>query len=187
MQNQQQPAPPKPTKMSWKINMGILIGINILFVLVTIFLVSQMSTKGKEMKELRTKQLATNVSTSTVAQEELEKHKEHSDKVLSVFPDDDQLIEFVAKIDELKRAGGVTGFSFASDLPIKDPLGLLGLPVLVEMKGSLDQVNQSVVALQNLPFILRPVKTEIEKNDDGTFEVRWGGFLYVDQNFGKTQ
>jgi Tfp pilus assembly protein PilO len=179
--------PIKKSRFSWKVSVGILGALNIIFLLISVFLASRMETAGKQIKELRTKQVAQTEASSTVATEELSKYKAQYEKVLEAFPSENEVIGFVSQIDGLKKAGVVSGFSFASDIPLKDKNGILGLPILIEAKGSLEQINAAVEAIEKLPVILSAVKTEITKVEDGSYLMRWGGFLYVDQNYGKSQ
>ena len=98
-----------------------------------------------------------------------------------------RLVSFVGAIDELKRDGFVTGFSFASEKPITDKkTGLDVLPFTIQMIGDANQINYSLAKIYNLPYLTRDVIVEIEKNsEDSTIEVSYGGYIYVNRKFGK--
>ncbi len=184
----------KPTPQSapvakrprWKSHMAILAVVNVLFLIGIFALTQQLDKSGQELKKLRTEKLVQEShATDEVAEQELATAREQYRVIAEAFPDEDQLLEFVTSLDDLKRQGLIRVFSFASDTPLKDKNGIYGLPILIELAGSGEQISEGLRSLEALPFILNSVKVEVATSEDGSKTLRYGGFLYVDQEFSK--
>jgi len=118
---------------------------------------------------------------------ELQKNKESSEKLLAYFPNDDQILEFVLKVDELKKLELITNFDFVTNEPIKDKLGLLSIPVLFTIKGEDTKISEALGKLIDLPYVMRPVAINIakESSQSAAWSMQWGGVLYVDERYDK--
>lgn len=179
----QQPAP-TIKKNPWKVYLGLIVFVDIIFIIAILVLGSQLDKSAIELKKLRTEKLAKqSAASNTVALGELENFETEIESVLAEFPDQNSILEFINSLDNLKRQGTILQFSFASDEALKDSTGTLGLPVLIEIKGNQENINNGLKAISELPVILKPVKTELTRAEDGSFTLRYGGFLYVDQKF----
>jgi hypothetical protein len=164
-----------------------LIVLNFIFVIVLAFILSKLPGKAKELKELINQELqAEKVGGTQLVNLEIENMKPKTEKLEALFPDERGLVDFVRDLDELKNQGFITNFNFASKEPVKDKTGLYGVPVIIEFRGSWSQIGEGLLRLQNLPFMFRAVKVETEfKPLESVIQLKYGGFLYVNENFGK--
>jgi hypothetical protein len=165
---------------------GVLAVINLLAVAGVVFLLDRLELKAQEVKKLRSIQLsASGGEPFSALKTDLEAAEAKTDELVEYFPDSQGLISFVGEIDKLKAEGVVTGFSFANEEPIKDKTGALGLPVLIELRGSWSAVDSALGRIMSLPYFIRAIRIEISPSlDEPTLiDFSFGGFLYVDKNF----
>jgi len=165
---------------------AILAVINLIAVAAIILLVDRLELKAQEVKRLRSIQLsASHGEPFSALKTDVEAAEAKTDELVKYFPDSQGLIVFVGEIDKLKAEGVVTGFSFANEEPIKDKTGSFGLPVLIELKGSWSTVDNALVRIMSLPYILRAIRIDVSPalNEPGLIDFKLGGFLYVDKNF----
>lgn len=162
---------------------AFLLVLNLIFFLSTVILLQNISNISLEIKKGRS--LKTNVAeiNNKFVEADLESHKTDAEKLKILFPDDTQLINFVREIDTLKKEGVITSFSFASDNAVKDKTGFVGLPVVIEFKGSLVKVDEALNKIQSLPIMLRAITTELRRLPENIVTLKYGGFLYVDEKF----
>jgi len=165
----------------------LLIILNFVFVIALAFILSKLPERAKELKNLINQELqAEKAGGEQLVNLEIENTKEKTGKLESLFPDERGLVDFVRDLDELKTQGFITNFNFASKEPIKDKTGLYGVPVIIEFRGNWIQIGEGLLRLQNLPFLFRAVKIETEfKPEESVIQLKYGGFLYVHENFGK--
>jgi hypothetical protein len=116
---------------------------------------------------------------------EIKSNKERADKVLSLFPNDQKLLEFIKIIEDKSEGGGsIVNFTFASKEPVRDSTTRLGVPVVINFKGDLSQIDKDLKDIQSAPFLFRPITIEIKKTaEESMVELMYGGFLYVDESF----
>lgn len=161
--------------------------IDIICVLALVLLLVILPQKAAELKRLKSLQLkaASKPSTDLILAE-IGSAKQKSEKLEKAFPDEIKLLEFVQAIDELKTEGVITHFSFVSNNVVKDRTGLMGLPLVIEFAGSGSKVDYALRKVQQLPFLLRAVTVEVkQKGQEELINLKYGGILYVDKDFGK--
>ena len=162
----------------------IILTVNIVLLGSLVSLLGLISQKARQVQFLNS-QIAATVSESeweTVIQELAISQREIKE-LAALFPDEVELIAFVKIIDQGKGSGLVTHFSFASDEPVKDKTGFVGIPLVIELSGTWSQVNQTLDEIQNLPFIVRAITVEITAVSESEFKARLGGILYVNEAF----
>lgn len=183
------PTPPiiQKSKRPWFISVIVVGVIDILCILGILILSNKVAQEAEQIHELKVEKLkAEQKSLSSITTEELEKYKPDVEKLAKYYPDDETFLELVGKLDELKRQGLFTNYSFAADEAIKDKTGNLGLPVLFDIKGDRVLIENSLKSIYELPFLIKPIRLEITRSEvDGSFSVRYGSFLYVENEFGK--
>jgi hypothetical protein len=166
----------------------ILAVVNLITLGLLIFILLKLPLRAEELKDLRNEDLKyqssnilelPNVAESMMLAEEIKK----------VFLDTSGIVEFVSRVDAIKAQGGtIVKLSFANQNAVKDRTGSFGIPVIIEMRGSREDIIADLVKLQNLPFLFRPVSIEMEPNKDNPsiYDFRYGGMVYVDETkFGK--
>jgi len=176
----------KPNKTSSDLLVKVMILgiINLVIVIILIFLLGAISQKAQELKKLRTlKAKAAQADLETI-QLDIAASKDKADKLTAIFPDETGLVSFTKGIDKLKQDKLVSHFSFASDDVVKDKTGFLGLPLVLEFRGTWSQIDQALKNIYQLPFFIRAINVEVKKiPGEGEVSFKYGGILYVSQNF----
>lgn len=163
----------------------LILGIvNLVCLFILIFILSLLPKKAEELKSLRSLIAKANSQNSNeIIFAEISAAKKKTEKLISLFPDENGLVKFTSQIDNLKNQGAAIDFSFAKDIAVKDKTGLIGLPIVIEISGTNTQVDSVLSQIQNLPFLLRAINIEIKKIADNQIRLKFGGILYVDENF----
>lgn len=174
----------KPSSLLLKV---AILGIaDLLCIMILIWLLTRLPEKAGELKNLRSLQRKASVENAAVIEKEIMLSQVKTDKLAALFPDEAGLINFVKEIDRLKSGGIATHFSFASNKVVKDKTGVLGLPLLIEFRGSWSEVDTALQKVQELPFLIRAVNVEVRQLPESEFiNLRYGGVLYVDESFYK--
>jgi len=180
----------KPVKKKPKNKEGLFIKVAILSLAnlsclgALLFLLLNFPEKAREVKILRNTSLASLQLDTDALRIELANHKVKLDKLFALFPAGEaDLLEFINEIDKLKNEGLVTSFSFASNRPVKDRTGFDGLPIIIEFRGSWNQIDWGLKRLESLPFVVRAINLEISRLSEGAVSLKYGGILYVDEKF----
>ena len=166
---------------------AIIAFINIIAIAGIIYFDRKIPTKALEIKRLRSEQLGIGAQNLDIVKKDLENNSDKIDKLLSLFPDDSGLVVFANELDRIKAEGKVIGFSFAAESAIKDKTGSIGIPVLIEIKGTWPEIDTDLQKIESLPFLLRAIEIEAQPapEGEGIIDFKFGGFLYVGKDFGK--
>lgn len=175
-------------KVGWvrELTLGV---INLVFAVALAYLLIQLPQRAAEVKVLRGSELDISEDGGfKINKFELDKNKEKADRLIALFPDEQGLLTFVDEIEKLKREGSVVDFSFASKDPVVDKTNNFGIPMVIELKGTWGQIDQDLQKIQKLPFLFRPVSFNAGLiEDEGVIDLRYGGFLYVDESLEKNR
>jgi len=119
----------------------------------------------------------------------LEEEKDKIDIINKAFVDEDSIVGFIKVIDTLKSDGVISNFSFASESTVKDEItGFSVLPFTIEINGNVDVINQTLKTVYSEDYLIRGGLLEILKNNEsGAITLKYGGYLYVKENFGKSR
>ena len=166
----------------------IILGvINLVFLLGLTYLLTKLPIRASELKTLRNLDVKTSNTVALDTREfDIESSKEKSDRLKSLFQDEQGIIEFVNEVEKLKVDGGVVDLYFASANPVRDKTNSFGVPIVIQFAGSWEAIDNDLQSIQNLPYLFRPIEVEIrESTVDGVVELEYGGFLYVDKSLEK--
>jgi len=173
--------PVKARLLMWVLIIG-LVDLVCLFVLV--LLLGILPQKAEELKTLRSLNTKNSLQkTNNEIMAEIASGKIIIDKLAAFFPDENGLVKFTEQIDKLKNQGVVSYFSFASNEVVQDKTKYIGLPIIIEFQGTAQQVENGLKSIQSLPYMLRTIDIEIKKQDEEKVNLRYGGILYVNENF----
>lgn len=173
-------------KLDYWVKYLILGAINLILVMVLVVILGKLSTSASKLNRLRKISLGAAIKTATeIAESEIGSSKEKTDELATVFPNEERLVDFVREVEKLKEEGIVTDFSFTSKEVVRDKTGFLGTPVVIEFSGSWSQIDAGLQKLQNLPVLFRAVRIEAEKTTENLIDLKYGGFIYVDESMGK--
>jgi hypothetical protein len=178
----------KKRRLSFRSSILVVTVINILVTLSLVFILSNLNTKAKELKKARSVSIgAEQKSKVEIADLEIQSTIEKSSYLFSLFPDESGLVNFIKEIEKLKTEGVVTEFSFASEDAVRDKTKVLGIPFVLRMEGSWEQINKDLKSLQEMPFLQRAItiSTEVRGEEEKVIDFRYGGFIYVDESLKK--
>jgi len=169
-----------------KLKIIVLNVVNLLLLFSLFFILSRLPKKAEEVKQLRSKSFATqNESDAGVLKAELEKNQQTLDSIAQVFVDENRFLSFYSSISVLQQTGVISNLNLPVTSPVLDSNKNRGLPVSMIIKGSQAQVNEVLSFLNRLPYILRPVNVDMDVSLEKEITLRYGGFLYTDENFSK--
>lgn len=164
----------------------ILAVVNLVTTVIMIFLLMKLPKLAAETKRLRNEsaQGKENISLSIG---DIKEESARVEKLKTRFLNESGVVDFVKEVEELKKGGTVTKLSFPSPKAVKDKTGNFGIPVIIDLKGGWENLGVDFVKLQNLAFLFRAVNIEIAPplEEEGLEEVKYGGFLYVEDKLGQ--
>ena len=160
--------------------------INVILLASLGFMLQKLPKDAEKVKELRSASVASHAESDIgILQAELDKNRENINKISEIFVDDSKFLSFISSVDQLKASGLISNFSLPVTKPVADSNKNLGLPVSMTFSGTQEQVNQALIEVHTLPFILKPVNLDIDVVPEGNIVVRFGGFLYTHEEFNK--
>lgn len=168
---------------------GILIAINIFSVALLLFLLFKLPEEAKKVHDFRVLiQKSENIQQAEILG--LEIAKEKTDKLKTLFLNDEGIVKFVNAIESLKQNNqSIKKIEFPSQEVIKDKTGNMAIPVIIELSGDWLELGKSLSEIESLPYLFRPVSVDIKPNklDQGKFDIKYGGALYVSEQIQKSR
>ena len=166
----------------------ILLAINLLMFASCIYLVTALPKKAQALNKARSDEQRVKESKNVdVTGLEYKPTKDNVDKLNSFYPEESGVIKFIEDVERLKNDGVIKDFSLVGQNAVKDKTGGYGLPFIVSVQGSWENINTGLQALQNLPYLIRAINIEARIVDEGVTDFKYGGFLYVSDNLAKTR
>lgn len=166
----------------------IILGIiNLVFVITLAFILGNLPQKTVQLKALKSQILkAQNTQGSRLLMLDIENNRQKSQFLDELLPDERGLINFVRDIDRIKTQGVIVSFSFGGKEPVVDKTGFLGIPIIITLRGSGDEIASALDQIQELPYLIRAVKIDSDyQESEDVINFKYGGFLYVDEEFGQ--
>ncbi|MGI5827919.1 MAG: hypothetical protein ACOX6V_02745 [Patescibacteria group bacterium] len=179
----------KPKKTNNNSLFIILISFSTLFVIGSGVLLSLLPQKGLTVQKLRTQSLAFQISEQDemLLTQALKETEEEREKVLSAFPTESSLLEFIAIVDSLRSSVEVMRFSVDSDVPTKIGKTPSFLPMTLRIRGSEAAVNAALNKIVNSPYFIKAVTfTKDFDPSSGEVIVQTQFHLFVSDEFTKT-
>jgi hypothetical protein len=178
----------KKRKLSFKLSVIIVTVINLFALGFLFYVLSSLKGEASNLKKLRNASIDVQEKSKVeVADLQIQSNIEKSDYLASLFPDEAGLIDFVKEIEKLESEGVVKDFSFANEGAVRDKTTVLGIPFVLRMEGTWEQINSDLKKMQRMPFLLRAVTLDIKVKEEETnlIDFRYGGFIYVDESLSK--
>jgi Tfp pilus assembly protein PilO len=178
----------KKKRLSFKASVVIVTVINLLALGFLFYVLSNLKGEAINLKKLRSASIdAQEKSKVEVADLQIQSYIDKSDYLMSLFPDESGLIDFVKEIEKLKNEGVVKNFAFANEDAVHDKTKVLGIPFVLRMEGTWEQIDSDLKKIQSMPFIVRAVTLDIQVKEEETnlIDFRYGGFIYVDESLAK--
>ncbi|KKQ95806.1 MAG: hypothetical protein UV74_C0013G0411 [Candidatus Woesebacteria bacterium GW2011_GWB1_43_14] len=154
--------------------------INAVLVVVSLYLIVKLPVISSEINSLRSEQVVRESQSDYLVQKaDIENNQSKISRLQQLFADDTALIQFVTSIDELREQGLVVEFSFLTNSAVDDKSGNQGIPILIKFQGDMGQINSSILEIEKLPYLLRPIDIELTKQPEGDYIFSYGAFLYL--------
>lgn len=178
----------KVPEKKWWLKDVFLAVVNIIFVAAMMVILGRLPNRANEFRQFRNSaQLATAKSEVDIAEFEIEEASQEAQVLKDLYPNESGLANFASEMDQLKAEGLITSFSFASEQPVRDKTGYYGVPIIVRLTGSWEQISQGLARIEKLPFLFRAVSIETSVVEGNLIEFKYGAFLYVDESLAKTR
>jgi hypothetical protein len=161
----------------------IVIGaVNIIALLLLVVLLIKLPQKAEEVRMLKT-EIVKNETSVTLEFPDIEESNEKARELESLFVGDSGIVEFVRQVEEIRQKQGVIErLTITSQKPVRDKTGNLGIPILIELRGSWSDFNRVLPEIQKLPFLFRAIDVEVERTSEegeNIITFSYGVFLYV--------
>lgn len=154
------------------LNLAVLVG--------TFYFLSKLPSQAVDVRTRNTQIQAQNHTVdATVIKAEIERNKSKIDSVSSLLSGDETVISFVMSMDQLKKEGIVSEYEFPVTSEISDKTGLKGLPVFITIKGTKQNISDTLVAISKLKVLVRPVTLNLTADELGMYTAKFGGFVYT--------
>ena len=177
----------KRTFLTYK---DIILGIvNLVSIVFFIIILVNFPEKSEELRDLRIKEIKNNITVG-VEVSEIEAARPKAEYLKKLFLDESGVVGFVNDIELQKREGGaISKVTFAGQNAVADRTGNFGIPIVIELIGSWQAIDEDLQKIDELPYLLRPVRVEIKYDDKDPQVViyKYGVFLYVQESLGKTR
>jgi hypothetical protein len=166
----------------------VILGIiNLLLFIALVFILKDLPEKATELRNLKTDELKSEIVVFPESSK-VDIYKPKADELSDLFLDEPGVVGFVDEVEKLKSEDGpFQRVVFASQKAVKDKTGSYGIPVVIELRGTWDALDQVMEQIDELPFLFRPAKILVEplSGEEGLIDIKYGGFLYVDDRLGK--
>ena len=154
--------------------------LNLLVVLAIMLLLRQLPMVALNVKRTNSQeQISSHSVDSTILKAEMDKSKVKTDTVLSMLGGDKTVISFITRMDELKKEGFLISYEFPITNEILDKTGLHGLPVLMVIQGTKQNISETLVKISEIKVLLRPVTLSITTDETGLLTAKYGVFMYT--------
>ncbi len=168
----------------------VILGVvNFISVIFFVVIITNFPKKSLELKNLRIQKIK-NETAAGLGTTEIETAKPKADTLNKLFLDEAGIVNFVNDVELQKVEGGaISKVSFASQKAVSDKTSNFGVPIVIELAGSWEAIDNDLQKIDKLPYLFRPVKVEIgyDEENPGVVVYKYGIFLYVRENLGKTR
>lgn len=177
----------KQPSLYWRLAVAAILGI---FLTGGVFLVlNQLKSLVKEIEVKRGQlvALSTNEETYQELSAALESVKEEAVFLAKVLPDEETIIDFIGRVEEIARESEVevSSLRFNQETPRKDDQGCFFLELGIQTKGSILNLDRFLEKMNQEPFLLKPKTIAVSNLDEAVSEMVYSGWLYVDPIFFK--
>jgi len=169
-------------KVGFVARVVFLLVLNGLLLVGILILVLELPKKAGEIAQIRSERIRT-VEDVEIASFEVGQALEKTVRLEGLFADENGLLNFYNRMDEIKAEGVVSGYSFIGNDALRDRSGYAVLPFSVKMLGSWEQIKSTLNKISGLGYMTRAVKVDYGLTEEGLVDFSYGGVLYVSSNF----
>jgi len=153
--------------------------VNLTLLLLTLVLLGKLPQKAQIMRQLRNQKIAQEEKTSIeVLEAELLALDPQIEMLEKAFVGDQDFLRFVETMDELKSRGLIADYEPLSGGVVRSKRSS-GLPVELTLVGDAGQISQGLSAISEITFLFKPVTFEMQKTEDGNYNLNYGIFVYT--------
>lgn len=155
---------------------------------IAIFFIVNLPKKAAELNQVKSEEQKVKESKKIdITGLEYQPTKESVDKLTGFYPMEDGVIDFIEMVEVLKDSGRIKNFALVGQDAVKDKTGAFGIPFIIEIEDSWENINISLQEFQKLPYLIRAINVEVRVIDENTISFKYGGFLYVSDKLAKTR
>ncbi len=162
----------------------LLIGDLLALILLIVILVRTQKL-ASDIKDVRSQSAGFTPLNVERVKNEIATQKDSEKRLKALFPNELQIVDFISQVNQIKSDGILKNFSFPTDNVVRDKTSFTGLPILFTMSGKIQDIDNTLKRLNDLPYMIRSVdvKLTLAKDASASAILDYGGFLYVDENF----
>lgn len=178
-----------PAKKIIKIkSLFLLLIIDLMLLAISIFFIVNLPKKATELNRVKSEEQKVKESKKIdITGLEYQPTKESVDKLIGYFPMEDGVIDFIEMVEVLKKNGQIKNFALVGQDAVKDKTGAFGIPFIIEIEDSWENINISLQEFQKLPYLIRAINVEARVINENIISFKYGGFLYVSDKLAKTR
>lgn len=165
-----------------------LLIVNMILFSLSIYFIVILPKKAEELNKARSDEQRVKESQKVdITGLEYQPTQEKVEKLIKYYPEEAGVIDFIERVEGLKKLGYVKNFALVGQDAVKDKTGVYGIPFIVEFEGNWESTNVSLQELQKLPYLIRAINIEAKVIDTNLVNFKFGGFLYVSDKLAKTR
>ncbi len=167
----------------------ILGAVNLISVILLVIILFRFPGRSKELRDLKIQNIRDN-SNINLGFGEVEANKPRASEIEKYFLDEGGVVDFINNVENQEVEGGASiKVTFASQNTVKDRTGNFGVPIVIELIGSWEEIDANLQKIDKLPYLFRPANVEIAYSEEGPLVVvfKYGVFLYVRESLGQNR
>jgi hypothetical protein len=158
-----------------------LAAINIFAIIFLTLLITKLPAKAKELQQVRSDSVW-DYSNIEFELSRIEKDYQRAQELEKVFLDESGVVDYFKEVEDLRgESTSISRLTITSQKAIQDKTGNYVIPLIIDLSGSWEQIEKDMQSIQNLPYIFRPVKIDIEEEADSVVRLKYGGVLYTNE------
>ncbi|NMB56462.1 hypothetical protein GYA19_00815 [Candidatus Beckwithbacteria bacterium] len=184
----------KKNNFNLKIDFVLLILVILLLFLAgaIFYFLKTFPTKALKIQQLNSQMMANQISSQDkeLILNDLKNSEAQRIKLEKVFPKEEELLDFIAYIDQIRneKKVEVLDFSLDSNTPAKSSQKYDYLPMTLVLKGEQGLVDQQLVKLEQSPYFLKILKISKEFDPESSQVIVQVQFqLFVSSEFNKNK
>jgi hypothetical protein len=167
----------------------ILIIINAFSIIFLIILLIKIPEKAAQLRQISIDNMKDEAAVSFQFND-IFTHKNEYQDIDNLFLDESGIVQFVNEVEKLKNnESSIKKVTFTSQKPIKDKTGNVGIPVVIELSGTWEQIQTDLEKIQELRFLFRPITFETKPSLESSniLSGKYGVLLYVKESLTKSE
>ena len=154
-------------------------GLALIFLVLSIFFISQINSLSKEINEIKSKTLATQqaLNTFSVLTNEQQQAQKYLERLTKIFPNKDSLINLATIIRDKSLTYNLSeNFSFGSEFQGNETKNV---GFNLALSGNLDNFLKFLQDIEKLPFFIEFSTIDINNVSGSNYQINTAGKIYT--------